>query len=196
MQIWLFYKNLLRENLVWLKRISIWAVLAAALGALTFVFYPGLLPKFQKFLEEVFQNILGAGELRLNFRSALLIFKNNLLVGVLSLFLGILFGLLPLLTVGVNMFIFGFMLAALVVLGNYQGFFLFALSIVPHGILELPAFLLAAAFGLKLGYSWKHLKSAFKQSLQILPLLAVLFFVAALVEIFVTGKIIDSLVGK
>jgi len=75
----------------------------------------------------------------------------------------------------------------------------FVILIVPHGIFEITAILFSIALGLKLGILWLLPKSkgarkkvfllSLKQSFVIMPLIAVLLFIVAIIEIFVTGNI-------
>jgi stage II sporulation protein M len=79
-------------------------------------------------------------------------------------------------------------------------------SIIPHGIIELPAMLLSNAFFLKFGLRWAFQKGGIARkrawvadlgdSLKIALLCAVLFCVAATVEAFATPKILDAYVKK
>jgi stage II sporulation protein M len=72
---------------------------------------------------------------------------------------------------------------------------------VPHGILELPAFLIAAALGLRIGWEWLYkesddnrwniFKMNLKQAMILAPGIALLLFMAALIEVFVSGQIIS-----
>ncbi len=168
-------------------------------GALTFLFEPELLPKFQKFLDEVFREILEGRELALDFESVMLIFRNNMMAAILVLFGGIIFGLLPLASAAINFFILGFLFAVFAASSPQ----IFLLAVLPHGILEIPAFLVAAGFGFKLGMFWTkpdkslsvagNLFASLKQNFKLLPLLAILFFLAAVLEIFVTGNLVESL---
>lgn len=203
MRLVLFYKKLLLENRLWLKRIAMWAGLWLALGVLTFTFRPQVLPAMVKALQTIFRDIIGQSALQLDFRSVLLIFKNNLIASLIVLFFGVIFGILPLLSVAVNFFILGFLFAVFALSRNHFGIPDFFLSLVPHGIIEIPSLLLAAAFGLRLGVFWakpagepsivKNLMVMLKQNLQLVPLLVVLFFVSALLEIFVTGNLVKLL---
>lgn len=195
-----YYKNLISQNFPWIKKAGLWALLWFLVGALSFAIYPNLAEIFTRYLEEVFKEILGAEEPVLDFSTTLLIFRQNVVAVVLSLFLGIAFGIVPLLALGVNFFILGF-LFAVVVLGVeasflFGGVAIFLLSIIPHGILEIPALLLAGAFGLKLGFAFGKQKSAFLDNLKLFPLLALMLFGAALLEIFVTGNILKFLYPK
>lgn len=204
MDIWNFYRKLFQDNMFWLRRVVILAGVAGLVGILTYAFNPALLPKFLSFLEGVFKDILGGRDLELNFASVLRIFENNLTVGILVMFAGVFFGLLPLLSLGVNFFIMGFLLAAFVGTGQFGKVGIFAVSVIPHGVVELPTFLIAAAFGVRLGSFWLqpdksrsiwgNLKDSLKANFQVLPFLVVFFFIAALLEIFVSGRLVQFFV--
>ena len=180
---------------------SIWAAIWSAVGFLTYPFYPAMLPKLQKFLEEVFKEILGEDKFTVSLTTAFEIFRNNLTASVLAVAFGIFFGLAPLLAVVMNFFIIGFLLSVFVFSGQAHYFFL---AIAPHGILELPAVLVASALGLRLGFFWrrppegrsagKNLAIILKQILCVLPLVALLLFLAALAEVFVTGNLVESII--
>lgn len=193
MRIWKFYKKLLQENAIWLRRVTIWAGITMGIGAMTFILEPGLLPKFLLFLEEVFEEILPEEGFGQNFSTVFLIFKNNFTAVLLCLFLGIIFGIIPVLAIGLNFFILGFLLAIPFVFADFSQILLVLLSILPHSIFEIPALLIAAALGLRLGISWREWKNCLKQNFQILPLLVILLFLAAVIEIFVTGSLVKFL---
>lgn len=75
------------------------------------------------------------------------IFINNLLASFLVLFFGVAFGLISVFGVAFN----GLLLGMVVFVIKEESLPLL-LSIFPHGIIELPVFLISAAIGLKLGH--------------------------------------------
>jgi len=78
----------------------------------------------------------------------LFILMNNLIATILTLILGVVFGILPMVAVGFN----GFLLGALVRQGiGIAGYGQVALKVLPHGVFEIPALLLAASYGLWIG---------------------------------------------
>ncbi|MBX6394222.1 MAG: stage II sporulation protein M [Alicyclobacillaceae bacterium] len=86
------------------------------------------------------------------------IFLNNVKVALFFLVTGVLAGIPALLGVLGNGALIGFVMAML----HHQGLPIGAVllyGILPHGVFEIPAFLLAAAFGLKLGWGWWRPKS-------------------------------------
>lgn len=82
------------------------------------------------------------------------IFFNNVKVALMMIFLGLLFGVVPFMTLLINgMFIGVFSKFFVAEGGSLIGFIA---GIIPHGILELPAIVLAGAYGLKLGgVTWR-----------------------------------------
>jgi stage II sporulation protein M len=126
----------------------------------------------------------------------LLIFINNAVKALGLVFLGILLGLPPVLFIGLNGFILGGLGSALESVGGWR----YAVaSFAPHGVIEIPVILLAAALGLTVGMEslrWlvrkeSRVKSQLSDSLRvylrwILPGLAV----AAIIEVFVTPLLI------
>ncbi len=196
-----FYVDLIAANIPWIKRTAWWAVFWFAVGVIAFLLRPDTAPKFLQFLEKVFREILGDREPVLNLSTVLLIFKNNIEAALMVLFGGIVLGLVPLVSLALNFFITGYILALFSMRGS-EGFGLFLGSVVAHGIVEIPLFILAAAFGLRLGYfwqiesegsNWQKLLSCFKDNLKLVPALAVGFFLAALLEVFVSGRLIALL---
>lgn len=78
---------------------------------------------------------------------ALAIFMNNLIATFMMLFLGLFFGFLP----GIGLVINGLILGVVAYMVKQKSAFLL-LSIIPHGIFEIPVFLVSAAIGLRLGH--------------------------------------------
>jgi stage II sporulation protein M len=126
----------------------------------------------------------------------LIIFINNAIKALGLVFLGILLGLPPVLFIGLNGFILGGLGSAL---ESVAGWRYVMASFVPHGVIEIPVILLAAALGLTVGMEslrWlvrkeSRVKSQLSDCLRvylrwILPGLAV----AAIIEVFVTPLLI------
>jgi stage II sporulation protein M len=76
------------------------------------------------------------------------IFLNNALKSILIIFAGIFFGLLPIGFLLINGMVIGY-LAELQADAGLMGVFL--KGILPHGIIEIPAIIVASAYGMKLG---------------------------------------------
>jgi stage II sporulation protein M len=129
-----------------------------------------------------------------------IIFVNNALKTLGLIFLGILLGVPTALLIGINGFIIGGFASAL---AAANGWTYVVASLLPHGVIEIPVVLLAAALGLTLGtesFKWlQHRENSVRPVMSdclkvytrlILPGLAV----AAIVETFVTPLLI-GLVG-
>ena len=125
-----------------------------------------------------------------------IIFINNAIKALLLLFLGVLLGLPSMLFIGLNAFILGGLGSAL---ESVNGWRYAVASFVPHGVIEIPVILLAAALSLTIGMEsarWlvrkeSRVKSQLSDGLRvyvrwILPGLAI----AAIVEVFVTPLLV------
>ncbi|WP_166245915.1 stage II sporulation protein M [Paenibacillus turpanensis] len=80
----------------------------------------------------------------------LFIFLNNAIKAVLIMFAGLFFGLIPLVFIVMNGMVLGFVFRNALEQGRDLSV-LIVKGILPHGILEVPAILIAGALGLKLG---------------------------------------------
>lgn len=124
------------------------------------------------------------------------IFLNNTIKTLIVVLFGFLFGIVPLLFVVTNGSMLGLVIAAA---HTRLSVLLVLLSIVPHGIIEIPAVLLASGYGLWLGYRFyrtlafhEPFKEFFTFALRryffvVVPLL----FVAAIIEAFITPRVIE-----
>jgi stage II sporulation protein M len=135
-----------------------------------------------------------------NFSLFLLIFYNNIVAALLSLAAGIIpFLFLSAIPVAVNGFSLGLIVA--VVFGEGKGILMTVISLLPHGIVELPIFFYAASLGiyLALGISKKiagrpiSLKEVFKDvSRSFVLIVFPLLLLAAFIEAFVTYAIVKN----
>ena len=125
----------------------------------------------------------------------LFIFLNNALKAFIILIFGILFGLAPIIFVFVNGFAVGMVIfVASQKIGAEKVF----LGLAPHGILEIPAILLAAGYGLWLGSifyrSLKYgepFKEAFFLALKkYFKIIVPLLFFAAIIETYLTSYLL------
>lgn len=133
------------------------------------------------------------------------IFSNNLRVSLFMMVGGVVFGVLPALGAFANGALIGYVLYALVVRTHANLFLVVLAGILPHGIFEIPAYLLASAVGMRYGAlvwrgmlgrtlpgSWQRTgKDTAPAILWVMGLLVV----AAAVETFVTPVLIGSVVG-
>lgn len=132
------------------------------------------------------------------------ILMNNVLVAVFMVYSGVMLGIIPLYSLLSNGLIMGYLAYQNV---PDKGWGPFVLAILPHGIIELPAFILACAFGIRFGSVM--LKSFFvlfsparraannaafvrllKVSVPLVILVALLLMAAAVVESMVTIRLV------
>ncbi len=115
------------------------------------------------------------------------IFLNNLKSSFFAMGLGIFFGVLPLLILIVNGYVLGFVASKTVAIEGISILW----RLLPHGIFEIPAIMISAGLGLKLGTFLfvKHKKGDFKQWL--LNSLRVFLFIV--VPLLIVAGIIEGL---
>jgi stage II sporulation protein M len=76
------------------------------------------------------------------------IFSNNLIVCLIMVYAGAFFGIMPLFALITNGMLLGYLAEKIV---PEEGWTTLLLGIVPHGIIEIPAIILACAYGIKFG---------------------------------------------
>ncbi|MBI4054273.1 MAG: stage II sporulation protein M [Candidatus Doudnabacteria bacterium] len=195
---------MLSEGRSWIAAVLILSGAAIVIGATTVLLFPHLIPGFLDLLDKFFREILGDVEDQTNFELARGLVRQNLKASLLDLFLGVMVGIVPAVSIGLNFFTLGFLGGAFFLPADVSGasgsFSLFLLAILPHGIFELPALILSASFGLRLGIGWLlpsasgHRRGVFKHNLAgavvIVPVVAVLVVIAGFVEAYVTGSLV------
>ena len=127
---------------------------------------------------------------------AFVLYLMNNLTALLIMWCG---GFVPAIAPLFNILATGFILGSLLV---DRGVLYSFLSIFPHGIVEIPAYLLGNAFSLRLGLRWIFQKTAgerkrtfvtdLQNSLKIGLLCMFLIFIAAMIETFATPKILAA----
>ncbi|KXA99968.1 hypothetical protein AKJ40_02100 [candidate division MSBL1 archaeon SCGC-AAA259M10] len=155
-------------------------------------FFGGEFSYLWESLQETFEGFIDLHPLFL----LVFIFVNNSIASIVSILLGVILGIVPLLASAVNGLIIG--LVGFHILQT-EGLKFFVLGIMPHGVIELPMFLLSTAIGIRIGVEAikkilgkesavkKRLKNDLEfYAVRILPLL----FLAALIEIFITPSIL------
>jgi len=196
---WKYYSELLGRNLSWLRTAVLLALGWFLAGLVLAVVNPSFLDTLVSWLEEFFGEVLGEEGLQSDFETVWDIAQNNIGAAGAVLLGGVVLGILPFVSVATNFFILGFLLGSAVGLSGGGGLMIFIITVVPHGILEIPALLLASAFGFKFGMFWRRpqegknrwgsFRESLKENLLLLPLLAVLLIAAAVVEVFATGAL-------
>lgn len=176
-----------------------WTAAALALflasGAAMFIMPPavsgGIIGGSMEAMERLAEGIMSLPPLG----AALFVFLNNFVVMLQMVVLGAVAGISPMITLGINGALVGTM-AAMTARGDLTILFL-VVGTLPHGIFELPAFLICGGMGLKLGYHctlsplpgysrFGSFRLIWREIFVLLPLVAALLLVAAFVELFVT----------
>lgn len=80
------------------------------------------------------------------------LFVNNVRVSLIMMVGGIFLGLIPAFGVLANGALMGYVVAIMVAKTHISPVLVFAAGILPHGIFEIPAYLLASAYGLRFGW--------------------------------------------
>ncbi len=126
------------------------------------------------------------------------IFINNLQASVILFLGGVSFGLITILILTLNGFIIGIVAE---MIRQEQGMLFFLAGVLPHGIFEIPAFILAGSYGILLGGElWRELggdgdaiTTASIYGKKFLRLVLPLLAVAACIEGFITPEILNLL---
>lgn len=100
-------------------------------------------------VKELFEGLSFVKDLP-SFLIFLLIFFNNSVKSLLSMLLGVFFGIVPVLFVLFNGYLIGVVVS---VSSKNVGIWKVLLMLIPHGILEIPAIIIACAYGLRIGFA-------------------------------------------
>lgn len=174
-------------------------ILSAIIGALTYNYQPQILESILKFFQDKFGGLEDGHQL------ASAIFTQNIQSALIALVGGLVLGIIPVLFMAVNGFLVGFVIFALFVASDatiISKIIYTIAGLAPHGIFEIPAVLLAAGFGWSLGTRylarpkagmtrWQEFKQGIKESLLIIPLIVLLLVIAAVVEVYITGYLVE-----
>ncbi|MCQ6563687.1 stage II sporulation protein M [Paenibacillus mendelii] len=125
------------------------------------------------------------------------IFFNNVIKSILVMYLGALFGIIPILFLAVNGMILGYFVSQAAAQGGDVLFTIVVKGLLPHGILEIPAILIACAYGMRFGKiifqgigaafgrrpGWgKEVERFIIRTVPIMVLLVVMLLAAAVIE--------------
>jgi len=172
--------NYLKES----KNFIYFSILAFFLFALVGFFFPAPEAVANKIIE-LFKDILSKTEGLSGFELIIFIFKNNIQASLLGLVFGIVFGIYPIFAIIFNGYVVGFAGKLATINGGVYSL----LSLIPHGIFELPAIFISFALGIKLGSfifkkdKLESLKDYISNSFRIFILIVIpLLIVAAIIE--------------
>lgn len=193
---------ILRQNLNWVMLASFFFSLGIIFSTLPlkesfFIFE--LTASQQKILHEMAKVLLQGPPLR----GILMLFMNNLFASLQMMLLGIFLGIPTLLGLFANGSLLGSIIISLSEKSIPPLTFI-ALGILPHGIFELPAFIISAAFGLKLGFHLvfpmpnkkrrQSLGYTWKEFWALLPLIISLLFIASIIEVLLTPFLVKNFI--
>lgn len=119
------------------------------IGTLNTDFITELITPQLKGLQEYSRELSESANPQWNF--FVFIFLNNAVKSIAIIFVGALFGLLPIFFLMMNGMVIGYLLTTAASQGENM-FDLIVLGLLPHGIIEIPAILIASGFGLQFGY--------------------------------------------
>lgn len=196
-------KKLLKDNILWIV-LSVGVFAAGAVLSIPLLFSDFNL---EIIIEEQFKALEELGERVFEgtwWEGTLLIFLNNLQVSLFLMLSGIIVGLPTFLGILLNGALMGSIITFFIVEGLPVLPFLI-LGVLPHGIIELPAFFISTAFGFKLGFHFlfplrgmgrfKSVGVILKEYAFLFPLVVALLLAAAFVEILVTPQLLGLVEG-
>ncbi len=182
-------------------KLVIWLIISVLFLASVMVgFYASqrLGPLVREILKEQFSPLTeyyNTSDMRSLFLLSLAIFANNMRVALLNIVLGVsLIG--PAGVISVNGFIVG------LVLSTQEDVIGGVLTILPHGVLEIPALIYSAVLGTHVGITIltnsrrnpAKVREAFKDVIRKIPIIILILALAALVEVFVSLLLVAPLV--
>lgn len=183
-----------------LKRVLFLFVLGGVIGVVTAFVYPSFIQN----ILDTFSDKFGPDP-ALNLKLVFGIFEQNLIVSIIAWIGGLVLALPPILIVLSNGFILGYVIAFIASAFSSPGhtFVFLSAGLLPHAIFELPAFLIAAALGMSIGLDWlklgsrgqrlKVLGQSFKRSAKYFLIVLILLLIAAFIEVYVSGHLVDKL---
>ncbi|OPL10477.1 MAG: hypothetical protein AVO34_03875 [Firmicutes bacterium ML8_F2] len=185
-----------------------WFLMAAAVFIICVIIFAGNIAFSEPVDEEIpdlvlddmlsiFADILEANPML----GAALVFMNNMITMAQMLLLGAVAGISPLITLGIN----GALMGSVLSMAAREGanlLYMLGFGILPHGIFELSAFFICSGLGLKFGYHCiasplpgktrsESYRFIWKEAISILPLVVIMLIAAALIEMFITPRLLE-----
>ncbi|KRE44308.1 stage II sporulation protein M [Paenibacillus sp. Soil522] len=175
----------------------------------------GTNPAFKVFLNE---QLKGLGQLadmidkssNPTLTMIVIIFLNNAIKSILVIYLGALFGILPFLFLVVNGMLIGYLLKESAELhGGGYVMELIVKGLLPHGILEIPAIIIACAYGMRFGVHVlkagsslifarsssaglaRELESFVIRTVPVMVILTIILLIASVIESTITTWLIE-----
>jgi stage II sporulation protein M len=195
----IFFTNFYVQYKKWIKLVLGLFSVSIIAGAVLAFYYPDLM----QHIFDAFAERFGDSP-ALDTNLAKEIFIQNLTASLIAWLGGLILGIAPFLMVALNGLILGYVVCFVAMSSErvWEGIVFLLLGLLPHGILEIPAFLTAAVLGLSLGLNWlssessgqrlEVLKVSFIGSIKYFSLVVVFLAAAALIEVFVSGKLVGN----
>lgn len=150
--------------------------------AIGFLFQP---PEIVNVILDYIKNILTKTEGMSSIRMIEFIFLNNLQTGLMGMIYGFFLGIFPILATFVNGYVVGYVSSSVVSSSGASSL----LSLLPHGIFELPAIFISFGMGIKFGTfifqkkKMEHFEKFLINSLRVFVFVVLpLLFIAAIIE--------------
>jgi stage II sporulation protein M len=191
-----FRKSLLylAENKKYIYLI-IWLFLVFVAFALIFPAPQSLYSQIVQFLKELSAKTAGLN----TFGLIAFIFKNNLFVSLVGIFLGTFFAIVPFILIVSNGYVLGFVIKKLFdEVGFVNGLFNLW-KLLPHGIFEIPAVMISLGLGTKLGFVFfnclykKSFKDFWKNLWKVIDVILMIIIPLLLIAAIIEGSLIGLL---
>lgn len=129
------------------------------------IFFGYFINPYNELIIESFEKLNGLAQEIIEKESVLfsikMIFFNNIKIAIYMIIIGVIFGIYPIVILFFNGLFIGIFIKMFIEDG--QSIIVLILGLLPHGIFELTAIILAAAYGMKLGFSlFKVIANRFK----------------------------------
>ncbi len=176
-----------KEAVLYVKSVSKYiyaSIIIFVFGAIAGFILKNELSFIDEVLRKIISQTIGLGPTEMIF----FILQNNLQSAIISIILGSLFGIFPIINSFSNGVIIGYVMSLVYAEAGIWQFW----RLLPHGIFELPAIFISFGIGMKLGFSIlkkdfrKHLYNSANVALMIvIPLLIIAAFIEGLLIILV-----------
>lgn len=199
-----FYKNevfptiIENKNLIWISLALFF--FGIAIGFFIFnSFLAHNLDVIDTFFKELLEGVGPIDELS-PIQLTFTIFFINMRTSFFIMMLGAIFGLFPFLSLLANGMLVGLLYARLIFEGGSS--LVFLMGILPHGVIEIPAIMIAASQGLRTGKEFivppqgktrpEALRNNIIKGLKLFAVLLPLLLVAAFIEVYISAQLIGA----
>lgn len=189
-------RSFLQENRWWIIISASVFCLGFLLGFVIVILFPQVLEFMLRIFQQVLKKEIETLQRQENWKAVWQIFIRNLKACLVFALGGLLIGIPTFSGLLFNGFILGVVCGGIILSGQIV---VLLATVLPHAIFELPAIIFAGAWGFRLGTEWildrskggrgKIFMSNFKKFIYFTPILIIMLLLAALIEVFVSGKL-------